>query len=158
MMISTKAKKQIDYWIAKYPQERQSSAVMAALKIVQAENDNQLNAQAIQAVADYLSMPAIAVAEVATFYENYNHQRVGKHVIRFCHNISCMLNGADDLIGHLENKLGVKTGEVTKDGLISVKKVECLGACVGAPMLQIDETYFEHLTIKKIDEIVDGLK
>lgn len=158
MIISDSAKKQIDIWIEKYPQGKQSSAVMEALKLVQAENDNQLTSEAIQAVADYLNMPGIAAAEVATFYENYNHKPVGKHIIRFCHNISCMLNGADDLITHLETKLGVKTGEVTKDGLISVKKVECLGACVGAPMFQIDDQYYEHLTADKIDDIVDGLK
>ncbi|MCH9746113.1 MAG: NAD(P)H-dependent oxidoreductase subunit E [Proteobacteria bacterium] len=157
-MISDNAKKQIDDWIAKYPQGRQSSAVMEALKIVQAENANQLSHDSIQAVADYLNMPGIAAAEVATFYENYNHQPVGKHIIRFCHNISCMLNGSDDLIAHLETKLGVKTGEVTKDGLISVKKVECLGACVGAPMFQIGDQYYENLTTDKIDDIVDGLK
>jgi len=108
-MISDNAKKQIDHWIEKYPQGKQSSAVMEALKIVQAENDNQLTHDSIQAVADYLNMPGIAAAEVATFYENYNHKPVGKHIIRFCHNISCMLNGADDLIAHLETKLGVKT-------------------------------------------------
>jgi NADH-quinone oxidoreductase subunit E len=158
MIISDSTKKQIDSWIKKYPQGKQSSAVMEALKLVQAENDNQLTSEAIQAVADYLNMPGIATAEVATFYENYNHKPVGKHIIRFCHNISCMLNGADDLITHLETKLGVKTGEVTKDGLISVKKVECLGACVGAPMFQIDDQYYEHLTADKIDDIVDGLK
>ncbi len=157
-MISDNAKKQIDSWIKKYPSGRQSSAVMQALKIVQAENNNQLTNSNIKAVADYLNMSNIAVAEVATFYENYNHKPVGKHVIRFCHNISCMLNGADDLINHLENKLGIKTGEVTKDGLISIKKVECLGACVDAPMFQIDDKYYENLTTSKIDDIVDGLK
>ncbi len=157
-MISIRAKNQIDVWIAKYPKDRQSSAVMQALKIVQAENENILSASIIQEVADYLDMPGIVVQEVATFYENYNYKKVGKYVIRFCHNISCMLNGADDLIKHLENKLGVKTGEVTLDGLISVKKVECLGACVGAPMFQINEKYFENLTIDKIDKIVDNLK
>jgi NADH-quinone oxidoreductase subunit E len=157
-MISDNAKKQIDSWIKKYPNGRQSSAVMQALKIVQAENNNKLTNNNIKAVADYLNMPNIAVAEVATFYENYNHKPVGKYVIRFCHNISCMLNGADDLIAHLENKLDVKTGEVTKDGLISIKKVECLGACVGAPMFQIDDKYYENLTTSKIDDIVDGLK
>ena len=157
-MISSEAKKQIDAWIAKYPDGRQSSAVMEALKIVQAENDNSLTSETIQAVADYLDMPGIAAAEVATFYENYNHKAVGKHTIRICHNISCMLNGADDLVAYLEKKLGVKTGEVSKDGLVNVKKVECLGVCVGAPMFQIGDQYYENLTEEKIDEIVDGLK
>lgn len=157
-MISNQAKKQIDVWVAKYPAGHQSSAVMEALKIVQAENENRLGADTIQAVADYLDMPSIAVAEVATFYENYNHKTVGKHTIRICHNISCMLNGADDLVKYLEKKLGVKTGKVAKNGLVNVKKVECLGACVGAPMFQIGEQYYENLTKQKIDEIVDNLK
>ncbi len=157
-MISDKAKEQIDAWIKKYPEGRQSSAVMEALKIVQAENANSLSAEAIQAVADYLDMPRIAVQEVATFYENYNHKPAGKHTIRICHNISCMLNGADNLIDYLEQKLGIRTGEVTKDGLINVKKVECLGACVGAPMFQIGDKYYENLTEKKIDEILATLK
>jgi len=157
-MISDKAKQQIDTWVAKYPAGYQSSAVMEALKIVQAENDGSLTSALIQVVADYLEMPVISAHEVATFYENYNHKPVGKHVIRFCHNISCMLNGADDLISYLETKTGVKTGEVSEDGLVSVKKVECLGACVGAPMFQIGDQYYENLTPQKIDEILDGLQ
>jgi NADH-quinone oxidoreductase subunit E len=157
-MISDQAKKEIDIWVAKYPEGRQSSAVMEALKIVQAENGGSLANDLIKAVAEYLDMPRISVQEVATFYENYNHQPVGKNVIRFCHNISCMLNGADDLISYLETKLAVKTGEVSKDGLVSVKKVECLGACVGAPMCQIGDKYYENLTEQRIDEILDSLK
>ena len=157
-MISTEAKQQIDTWVAKYPAERKSSAVMEALKIVQAENGGNLTSDLTQAVADYLEMPGISAQEVATFYENYNHGPVGKYVIRFCHNISCMLNGADDLISYLETKTGVKIGEVSEDGLVSVKKVECLGACVGAPMFQIGDRYYENLTQQKIDEILDGLK
>ena len=157
-MISDQAKKEIDIWVAKYPEGRQSSAVMQALTIVQKENGGSLTNDLIQAVSNYLEMPAISVQEVATFYENYNNKPVGKHVIRFCHNISCMLNGADDLISYLETKLGVKTGEARKDGLVSVKKVECLGACVGAPMCQIGDKYFENLTEQRIDEILDGLK
>jgi len=78
-------------------------------------------------------------------------------VIRFCHNISCMLNGSDELISYLEEKLDVKTGEISKDGLVSVKRVECLGACVGGPMCQIGDQYYENLTKKGIDEILDGL-
>lgn len=157
-MISNKAKKEINSWVEKYPEGRQSSAVMEALKIVQSENGNSLTTELIQEVADYLDMPGIAAQEVATFYENYNHRPMAKNVIRVCHNISCMLNGSDELITHLESKTGVKTGEVTPDGNICVKKVECLGACVGAPMLQIDDEYYEHLTLKKVDAIIDGLK
>jgi len=157
-MISDQAKKEIDIWVAKYPEGKKSSAVMQSLTIVQKENGGSLTNDLIQAVADYLEMPAISVQEVATFYENYNSKPVGKHVIRFCHNISCMLNGSDELISYLEEKLDVKTGEISKDGLVSVKKVECLGACVGGPMCQIGDQYYENLTEKRIDEILDGLK
>ena len=156
-MISNEAKKEIDFWVSKYPEGRESSAVMQALTIVQKENGGSLNSELINDVAEYLQMPAISVQEVATFYENYNHKPVGKHVLRFCHNISCMLNGSDELISYLEDKLGVKTGEVSKDGLVSVKKVECLGACVGGPMCQIGDQYHEHLTKDKLDNILENL-
>ena len=156
-MISNEAKKEIDFWVSKYPEGRESSAVMQALTIVQKENGVSLNSELINDVAEYLEMPAISVQEVATFYENYNHKPVGKHVLRFCHNISCMLNGSDELISYLEDKLGVKTGEVSKDGLVSVKKVECLGACVGGPMCQIGDQYHEHLTKDKLDNILENL-
>lgn len=156
-MISNEAKKEIDFWVSKYPEGRESSAVMQALTIVQKENGGSLNSELIDDVAQYLEMPAISVQEVATFYENYNHKPVGKHVLRFCHNISCMLNGSDELISYLEDKLGVKTGEVSKDGLVSVKKVECLGACVGGPMCQIGDQYHEHLTKDKLDNILENL-
>ncbi len=157
-MISNEAKKEIDIWVSKYPKGCESSAVMQALTIVQKENSGSLNSDLIYAVADYLKMPTISVQEVATFYENYNHKPVGRHVVRFCHNISCMLNGSDDLISYLEDKLEVKTGEVTKDGLVSVKKVECLGACVGGPMCQIGDQYYENLTTDKLDKILEELK
>ena len=156
-MISNEAKKEIDFWVSKYPEGRESSAVMQALTIVQKENGGSLNSELINDVAEYLEMPAISVQEVATFYENYNHKPVGKHVLRFCHNISCMLNGSDELLSYLEDKLGVKTGEVSKDGLVSVKKVECLGACVGGPMCQIGDQYHEHLTKDKLDNILEDL-
>jgi len=156
-MISNEAKKEIDFWVSKYPEGRESSAVMQALTIVQKENGGSLNSELINDVAQYLEMPAISVQEVATFYENYNHKPVGKHVLRFCHNISCMLNGSDELISYLEDKLGVKTGEVSNDGLVSVKKVECLGACVGGPMCQIGDQYHEHLTKDKLDNILENL-
>ena len=156
-MISNEAKKEIDFWVSKYPEGRESSAVMQAVTIVQKENGGSLNSELINDVAEYLEMPAISVQEVATFYENYNHKPVGKHVLRFCHNISCMLNGSDELISYLEDKLGVKTGEVSKDGLVSVKKVECLGACVGGPMCQIGDQYHEHLTKDKLDNILENL-
>ena len=157
-MISEQAKKEIDLWVSKYPEGRGSSEVMQAITIVQKENGGRLNGDLMQAVADFLDMPVMSVQEVTTFYEIYNHKPVGKNVIRFCHNISCMLNGSDELISYLEDKLEVKTGQVSKDGLVSVKKVECLGACVGGPMCQIGDQYHEHLTTNKLDKILEDLK
>ncbi len=155
--LSDKTKKKIDQWIAKYPKNNKKSAVMAALKIVQNDNNNSLNNSLIKAIASYLDMAEINVLAVATFYENYNHQPMGKFVIRFCHNISCMLNDADNLISYLEQKLQIKTGETTKDKKFSLKKVECLGACVGAPVMQIGDKYYENLTTDKLDKILDEL-
>ncbi len=153
-MISEKSKQTIDKWIAKYPKGQQQSAVMEALKLSQIDNGGYLDKKCIEAVADYLDMSVISVAEVATFYENYNHKPVAKYTVRFCHNISCMLNGADNLIDYLEAKINAeKLGE-----LVQVKKVECLGACVGAPMCQINDDYFENLNEQKINEIISGLK
>ena len=114
-MISSEAKKEIDFWVSKYPEGRESSAVMQALTIVQKENGGSLNPDLINEVAEYLEMPAISVQEVATFYENYNHKPVGKHVVRFCHNISCMLNGSDELISYLEEKSFFKKNVGIKD-------------------------------------------
>jgi NADH-quinone oxidoreductase subunit E len=172
-MISNKAKQQIsdklgqgnkknilekiNHLIKKYPQDKQKSVVIEALKLVQAKNKGFLNAESIQEVANIVKMSEIEVQEVATFYENFNHAPVGKFQIRFCHNISCMLNGADDLITYLEEKLDIKVGQVTKDKKFSLKKVECLGACVGAPMMQIGDEYYENLTKNKLDDILDNL-
>lgn len=157
-MISKEAKKQIDKWISKYPKNRKSSAVMEALKIVEKENDGYLNSKLIKTIAQYLDMPVIQVQEVYSFYENYNHHPTGKHVIKFCHSISCMLNGSDELISYMEDKIKAKVGQISKDGKISIKKVECLGACIGAPMCQIDEQYHENLNKEKIDKILENLK
>jgi NADH-quinone oxidoreductase subunit E len=143
--------------INNYPENKQKSVVIAALKAVQLKNKGYLNADSIQEVANILKMSEIEVQEVATFYENFNHAPVGKFQIRFCHNISCMLNGADDLITYLEEKLDIKVGQVTKDKRFSLKKVECLGACVGAPMMQIDDKYYENLTPAKLDDILGNL-
>ena len=153
LMISEKSKKIIDKWIAKYPKGQQQSAVMEALKLAQIDNNGYLDTKAIEGVADYLNMPTISVAEVATFYENYNHQPVAKHIIGFCHNISCMLNGADELIDYLEQK--IKNEQL--ENFVQLKKVECLGACVGAPMCQIGDVYYENLSKKKLNDIIGNL-
>ena len=157
-LISEASKADIDNWIAKYPPEQKQSAVMAALRIVQDQHGGWLTAERITAVADYLDMDAISVHEVATFYGMYEHKPVGKHHIKVCTNISCMLRGSDEVVAHLEKKLDIKLGEVTKDGKYSLKEVECLGACANAPMFQLGNDYHEDLTPEKIDQILAGLK
>ena len=156
-LISAASKAEIDKWIAKYPPDQKQSAVMAALRVVQDQNGGFLTNELIEAVAEYLEMPAIAVYEVATFYSMYELKPVGKHKICVCTNISCMLCGSDDIVEHLQKRLGIKFGETTSDGRFTLKEVECLGACVNAPMLQIGHQYYENLTPAKIDQIIDSL-
>lgn len=149
---------QIDREIAKYPPEHKSSAVMAALRLAQEDNGGWLTNESIEAVADYLGMPPIAAYEVASFYSMYELKPVGRHKISVCTNISCLLCGSETIVGHLEQKLGIKLGETTPDGKFTLKQVECLGACTGAPMMQIGHTYYEQLTPARLDEILAGLK
>ena len=151
------ARAEIDEWIAKYPAEQRQSAVMAALRVVQDANGGHLTTPLMDEIADYLEMPEIAVYEVASFYSMYEHKPVGRYKICVCTNISCMLCGSDDVVAHLKKKLGIGFGGITLDGKFSLKEVECLGACVGAPMIQIGEVYYEHLTPEKIDSILDQL-
>ncbi len=156
-LLTDASRKEIDEWIAKYPADKKQSAVMSALRIAQDQNAGYLTEDLIDAVAEYLGMESIAVYEVASFYSMYELKPVGKHKICVCTNISCMLNGSDQIVEHLQNKLKVKFGEITDDGKFSLKEVECLGACVNAPMFQIGEHYYENLTPEKIDKILDSL-
>ena len=156
-MLSAESRREIDQWVAKYPAENKMGAVMAALRIVQDQNGGWLTNELMDAVAEYLQMQPIEVYEVATFYSMYEHSPVGKHKICVCTNISCMLCGSKGVVKHLEQRLGIKLGETTDDGRFTLKEVECLRACVGAPMFQIGTTYFEKLTPEKIDKIIDSL-
>ena len=156
-LISDESRHEIDRWVAKYPADRKSSAVMSALRILQDQNGGWLSNDLMDAVAEYLDMPAIAVYEVATFYSMYELEQVGKHKICVCTNISCMLCGSEEIVRHLEKRLGIKLGETTPDGRISLKEVECLGACVDAPVLQLGKTYHGKLTVKTLDKLLDNL-
>ena len=156
--LAPETRAEIDRWIAKYPDGQKQSAVMAALRLAQEQNGGWLSTELMDAVAAYLEMPPIAVYEVASFYSMYELEPVGRHKICVCNSISCMLNRSEELIEHLENKLGVKVGEVTQDGRFSIKEVECLGACADAPVVQIGTTYHEKVTPGKLDEILDGLE
>lgn len=153
-LISANSRAEIDKWIAKYPTEQKKSAVMAALRIVQDQNGGWLTNELMDAVAEYLEMPPIAVYEVATFYSMYELKPVGQHKISICTNISCQLRGSEEVVQYIERKLDIKMGETTPDGRFTLKEVECLGACSGAPMFQIGQDYYENLTPKKIDEIL----
>lgn len=157
-VIQGEVKARIDRWLARYPADQKQSAVIAALRIVQETSGGHLTQDLMDQVARYLEMTPISVYEVATFYSNFEHKPVGRHKICLCTNISCMLRGSDELLEHLEKKLGVGVGEVTADGKFSIKKVECMGACGGAPMMQIGKVYYENLTEQSIDEILDSLE
>lgn len=156
-MIPEAALAEIDIWIKKYPVEQKQSAVIPALHIVQDASGGWLTTELMDAVAEYLEMPPIAVYEVASFYSMYEHKPVGRHKISVCTNISCLLCGSEKIVEHLEKKLAIKMGQTTSDGKFTLKEVECLGACVGAPMFQIGRDYYENLTPEKIDSILDTM-
>lgn len=156
-MLSKESLDQIKREIAKYPSEHKSSAVMATLRIAQEEH-GWLSVPLMDYVADLLGMRPIQVYEVATFYSMYDLKPVGKYKISLCTNVSCMLCGSDTLLQHLEKRLGIRLGETTPDGKFTLKEVECLAACGGAPMLQIGKNYYENLTPQKVDEILAGLE
>jgi len=151
-------KSEIDHWLKKFPDDQRQSAIIAGLTAAQTENGGHLTNDIIEAVADYIGMPHIAAHEAATFYSMFELKPVGKHKLCVCTNISCMLCGSKQIVEHLEKKLGIKMGETTSDGQFTLKEVECLAACVNAPMMQIDDDYHEHLSPEKLDTIIDKLK
>jgi NADH-quinone oxidoreductase subunit E len=145
---------EIDSWIAKYPVDQKQSAVMSALLIVQEEH-RFLTPQLMDAIAEYLDMPPIAVYEVSTFYTMYEHRPIGRNLINVCTSISCKLRDSDQVVKYLEEKFGIKLGETTPDGRYTIRSVECLGACVNAPMMQVNKEYHENLTTAKIDQVLE---
>jgi NADH-quinone oxidoreductase subunit E len=158
-LLSAHARAEIDHWLTRYPADRKQSALLAALREVQHENGGYLTTELMDAVADYLDLPAIAVYEVATFYSMFETHPVGRHNIAVCTNISCMLRGGDTVLAYIEKKLGIKLGESTPDGKFYLKREEeCLAACCGAPMMQVDHVYYEHLTPEKVDQVLNSLE
>ena len=150
---------QIDEWLKCFPPDQKQSAVLSALRIAQHQNNGFLTTPLMDAVAAYLSMDKIAVYEVASFYSMYELKPVARHNIAVCTNVSCMLMGSDNIVNHLQEKLGIKMGESTGDGRIYLKKEEeCLAACTGGPMMQVNHVYHTDLTLQKVDEIIDGLE
>jgi NADH-quinone oxidoreductase subunit E len=157
-LLSEHVREQIEHWKARFPEDRQRSAVIGALHAVQHENDGYLTPELMDAVAEYLGLPNIHVYEVATFYSMFQTKPVGRHNVAICTTVSCMLRGAEEIVEHVENKLGVKLGESTRDGRIYLKREEeCLAACCGAPMMMVDHDYHENLTKEQVDDILDGL-
>lgn len=158
-LLSAHVRAEIDHWLTRYPADQKQSAVLAALRAVQHENQGFLTVELMDAVADYLEMPPIAVYEVASFYSIFETKPVGRHNVAVCTNISCMLRGGDAIVAHVEKKLGIKVGESTADGKYYLKREEeCLAGCCGAPMMQVNHVYHEHLTTEKVDQILDSLE
>lgn len=150
---------EIDHWLAKYPEEGRRSAVIPALHAAQEQNGGYLTVALMDAVADYIGMPRVKVYEVARFYSMFDTEPVGRHKVNICTNISCWLMGSDDIVGHCERRLGIRMGETTADGRITLKiEEECLAACTGGPMMVVDGHYHTHLTPEKVDAILDALE
>jgi NADH-quinone oxidoreductase subunit E len=158
-VLSEHTRKEIDHWVARFPAGRQRSAVLSALRAAQEQNHGYLTTALMDAVAAHLKLPPIQVYEVATFYSMFETHPCGRHHVSICTNISCMLRGAEDLVAHVERRLGIKQGESTADGRIFLKQEEeCLAACTGGPMMMVDHVYHENLTTADVDRILDELR
>lgn len=157
-LLPQNVKNKIDESLKKFPSNKKRSALLDGLMFAQENNNGYLTNDLIESVAYYLEQPVISAYEVATFYSMYELNPVGKYHINICTNVSCMLNGAYDILEYLKKILQIDVNEVTKDGKFSLKVVECLGACVHAPMLLVNKKYYENLTYKKIDQLIKELK
>lgn len=144
--------------IKRYPEGKHKSALIPILHLAQAEFGGWLSPETMEYVASLLNIKPIEVFEVASFYSMFNLKPVGKCLIEVCRTSSCWLLGAEDIVNHLERKLGIKSGETTADGMFSIKTVECLGSCGTAPMLMVGADFHENLTLEKVDELVEKLK
>ncbi len=143
--------------IAKFPKNREASAVIPLLQLAQAQHDNWLPVAAMDVVAEMLEMPRVRVYEVASFYTMFNRAPVGKYLLQVCTTTPCWLRGSDDIKHVCKSKLGITDGETSKDGMFTMMEVECLGACVNAPMVQINDDYYEDLTAENFTQICDEL-
>jgi len=155
MILTEESTKQMREKASQYPQRK--SAILPALTIAYRQVGH-LNNDIYKEISRVIRVPHVEVAEAATFYTLFPKQPVGKYLIQVCHNISCALLGADSLVAYLEEKLGIKKGETTPDKLFTLVTVECLGSCATAPMMQINQDYYENLTREKVDGILEELK
>jgi NADH-quinone oxidoreductase subunit E len=158
-VLSAHTREEIDRWVARFPPGRQRSAVLSALRAAQDQNHGHLTTPLMDAVAAYLQLPPIQVYEVASFYSMFETHPCGRHHVSICTNVSCMLRGGEELVAHVERRLGIRLGESTADGRIFLKQEEeCLAACTGAPMMMVDHVYHENLTVDQVDRILDELR
>ena len=156
--LSQHVRDEIDRWKARFPEEGRRSAIIGALHAAQHENGGFLTPALMDQVAEYLELPSVQVYEAANFYSMFQIVPVGRHNVSICTNVSCWLRGADGIVEHVEQRLGIRLGESTPDGRIFLKKEEeCLAACCGGPMMMVNHRYHENLTPEKVDEILDGL-
>ena len=157
-VLSAHSIEEIEEWMSRFPDDQKQSAVLGALSVAQHQNQGWLSTELMDAVAAKLEMPPIAVYEVASFYSMFETKPVGRHCVAVCTNISCMLMGSDTIVEHVEKKYGMKLGDSTEDGRIYLKvEEECLAACSGGPMMQVNHVYHTNLTPQKVDEILDAL-
>ena len=158
-LLSVETRARIDGWVEKFPADQKRSALIQALMAVQDQNGGWLNRELIEAVASYLELPPVWAFEVASFYSMLDEKPTGRHKVNICTNISCWLNGAEDIVRQVESRLGVAMGQTTEDGRITlVVEEECLAACCGAPMMVVDGHYHEKLDTEKVNAILDGLE
>ena len=155
LQFSEKKHAEIQEIINRYPDGKHKSALIPVLHLAQEEFGGWLDVPVMDYVAEVLKITPIEVYEVATFYSMYNMKPVGKHLFEVCQTGPCMLRGSDEIIDYIKNKLDIKVGETTSDGMFTLKTVECLGACGYAPMMQLGKTYREHLTPEKVDAIIE---
>lgn len=158
-VLSQNTLEKIDHWVSKFPADKKRSALIQALMAAQDQNGGWISRELTEAVAEYLSLPPVWAHEIVSFYSMFFDQPVGRNKVNVCTNISCWLNGADDLVAHAEKKLGINMGGTTEDGRISlIREEECLAGCCGAPMMVVNGHYHENLDIEKMDAILDGLE
>ena len=149
----------IDNVLQKFPEDRKKSAIIESLLILQHHNNGYVTKEIIHELSKYLSVSEIEIYEVATFYTMINTKPVGKNIIAVCNNVSCMLRGSDRILSHIEKKLNIKVGESTADNKFYLKdEIECLAACNGGPMMQINHKNYENISIEQVDKIIENLK
>ena len=158
-MLTDETRQKIDHWASKFPADKKRSALIQSLIAAQDQNGGWITAELTEEVAEYLDLPPVWAHEVVSFYSMFFTEPTGRHKVNICTNISCWLNGAEEIVEHAETKLGVKLGNTTTDGRVTlVREEECLAGCCGAPMMVVNGQYHEKLDLEKLDAILDGLE